>query len=85
MRIKFDSDNGLPLNKILNIPACIIIARSGFEDDGKFYPQVYLKYCYLEYGRAYVFYGCFKTPLKFMNKSEYGMFVSKKRGHPCRF
>ena len=40
MRIKFESDNGLPLDKILNIPACVIIPRSVFEDDDKFYPQV---------------------------------------------
>ena len=28
MRIRFESDNGLPLNKILNIPACVIIVGS---------------------------------------------------------
>ena len=32
MRIKFESDNGLPLDKALNIPACVIIARSIFEE-----------------------------------------------------
>ena len=39
MRMKFESDNGLPLNKILNIPPCVIISRSVFEEkNGKFYP-----------------------------------------------
>ena len=49
MRIRFESDNELALNKILNVPACVIIARSVFEErDGKFYPQVYLNSCCLE-------------------------------------
>ena len=79
MRIEFESDNGLPLGKILNIPACVIIARSVFEDDGKFYPQVYLKHCCLEYDHDANLYVCCKTPLKCMNNSEYGKFLSEKR------
>ena len=62
------------------------ISRSVFEENGKFYPQVYLKLCYLEYyyandyanGHADNSYVCCKTPLKFMNNSEYGMFLPKK-------
>ena len=79
MRIEFESDNGLPLGKILNIPACVIIARSVFEDDGKFYPQVYLKHCCLEYDHTCDSYVCCKTPLKCMKNYEYGNFLSKKR------
>ena len=79
MRIEFESDNGLPLGKILNIPACVIIARSVFEDDGKFYPQVYLKHCCLEYDHTCDSYVCCKTPLKCMKNYEYGKFLSKKR------
>ena len=42
MKIKFESDNELSLNKILNIPVTVIIIGSVFEDiDGKFYPQIY--------------------------------------------
>ena len=52
MRNKLESDNGLPVDKILNIPTCVIIARSVFEENGKFYPQVYLKHRYLEFGYA---------------------------------
>ena len=78
MRIRFESENGLPLNRVLNIPACVIIVRSVFEDNGKFYPQVYLNCC-LEYDHSYDFYVCPKTPLKCMNNSEYGKFLSKKR------
>ena len=41
MKIKFDSDDNLPLNKALNFHNMIIIIRSAFKEDGKFYPQVY--------------------------------------------
>ena len=47
MKIKFESNDDLPLGKMLNIPVCIIIVRSVFEEDGKYYPQVLLhKYLY---------------------------------------
>ena len=42
MKIKFNSDDDLPLNKPLKFHAMTIIIRSVFEEDGKFYPQVFL-------------------------------------------
>ena len=42
MKIKFDSDNNLPLNKPLKFHMMTIIIRSVFEEDGKLYPQVFL-------------------------------------------
>ena len=42
MKIKFNSDNDLPLNKQLKFHAMTIIIRSLFEEDGKLYPQVFL-------------------------------------------
>ena len=39
MKIKFNSDDDLPLNKQLKFHAMTIIIRSLFEEDGKFYPQ----------------------------------------------
>ena len=42
MKIKFDSDENLPLNKPLKFHAMAIIIRSVFEEGGKFYPQVFL-------------------------------------------
>ena len=45
MKIKFDSDDDLPLNKLLNLQMLIILVRSIFEKDGKFYPQIYLNEC----------------------------------------
>ena len=45
MRIKFDSDDNLPLNKILKFRVLTIIIKSVFEDDGKYYPQILLDDC----------------------------------------
>ena len=42
MKIKFNSDDDLPLNKPLKFHAMTIIIRSVFEEDGKLYPQVFL-------------------------------------------
>ena len=42
MKIKFNSDDDLPLNKPLKFNAMTIIIRSAFEEDGKFYPQIFL-------------------------------------------
>ena len=42
MMIKFDSDDNLPLNKVLKFHALTIIIRSVFERGGKYYPQIFL-------------------------------------------
>ena len=42
MKIKFNSDDNLPLNKPLNFHNMTITIRSVFEEDGKLYPQVFL-------------------------------------------
>ena len=41
MKIKFDSDDNLPLNKVRKFHALTIIFRSVFERK-KYYPQVFL-------------------------------------------
>ena len=46
MKIKFESDDDLPLSKIINIPVCVIIINSVFEEDSKYYPQVLLHDCF---------------------------------------
>ena len=45
MKIKFNSDDDLPLNKILKLHILTIIVRSAFEEDSKCYPQVFLDEC----------------------------------------
>ena len=48
MKIKFNSDDNLPLNKMLKLRMLTIIVRSVFEEDGKYYPQVFLDECLYE-------------------------------------
>ena len=42
MKIKFNSDDDLPLNKTLNCHNMTITIRSVFKEDSKLYPQVFL-------------------------------------------
>ena len=42
MKIKFKSDDDLPLKKLLKFHNMTIIIRSVFEKDVKLYPQVFL-------------------------------------------
>ena len=45
MKIKFSSSDDLPLNKALKLHAMTIIIRSVFEENGKYYPQIFLDEC----------------------------------------
>ena len=42
MKITFNFDDDLPLNKPLKFHLMTIIIRSVFEEDGKLYPQLFL-------------------------------------------
>ena len=42
MKIKFNSDDDLPLKKPLKLHAMTIIIRSVFDGYGKLYPQIFL-------------------------------------------
>ena len=42
MKIKFNSDDGLPLNKRIGIPSMIIVVRAVFHESKNYYPQVFL-------------------------------------------
>ena len=44
----FNSDDKLPLNKQLKFLSVTILIRSAFEEDGKYYPQVFLGDCLYE-------------------------------------
>ena len=41
MKIKFNFDDDLPLNKLLKFHSVTITIRSVFEEDGKIYPQIF--------------------------------------------
>ena len=45
MKIKFNSDDNLFLNKTLKFRILIIIIRNIYEKDGKYYPGIYLDDC----------------------------------------
>ena len=42
MKIKFNSDGDLPLNKLLKFHLITIIIRCAFTEDDKLYPQLFL-------------------------------------------
>ena len=48
MKIKFNKDGNLLLNKPLKLHLLTIIVRCIFEEDGKFYLQLYLDDCLFE-------------------------------------
>ena len=48
VKIKFNSDDKLPLNKQLKFLSVTIAIRSVFEEDGKYYPQAFLDDCLYE-------------------------------------
>ena len=48
MEFKFNSDDNLHLNKVLNIHNLKIAVRSFFQEDNKYYPQVFLDACLYE-------------------------------------
>ena len=45
LKIKLDSDDKLPSNKQLKFLSVTRVIRSVFEDDGKYYPQVFFDDC----------------------------------------
>ena len=48
MKIRFNSDDDLPLNKTLWFHNLTVIVRFTFEEDGKHYSQVFLDECLYE-------------------------------------
>ena len=48
MKIKFDTDNNLSLNKTIRLHNMTIIIRSVFKGNGEFYRQIYLDECFYE-------------------------------------
>ena len=55
MKTKFNPDGNLLLNRTFWIHNMTIVIRSVFEDDGKYYPQVFLDECLNRYFRRNLF------------------------------
>ena len=49
MKIKFNSDDNLLLNKKLKLHILTIIGRSSFEEDGRYKSPVFLEECLYEF------------------------------------
>ena len=49
MNVTFESDDDLPISKIIIIPVCVITIRSVSEEESKYYPQVLLHDCFYEH------------------------------------
>ena len=48
MKIRFASDDGLPLRIIFEIPKLIMVTKFVFQKYNKYYPQVYFQKCLYE-------------------------------------
>ena len=53
MKIKFESNDNLPTDNIVNMHQVTIIIRSVFAQDGKFYPQLFLDDALYELKKCY--------------------------------
>ena len=49
MKTTFKTNDDLPLNKIMNIPVCVVIMSSIFKEDNEYHPQILLHYCFYDY------------------------------------
>ena len=45
MKIKFNSDEQLPLNNTTEIPGMRLVVRTNFPENNKYYPQFFLEEC----------------------------------------
>ena len=45
MKIKLESDDDLPLGKVLGIPVMVVVTGSVFQEGNEYYPQVLLHEC----------------------------------------
>ena len=51
MKTKFDSDDNLPLNKMVKIPVMAIVVRVVFHENNKYYPRFFLMNVCIKYGK----------------------------------
>ena len=48
MKTRFESHDGLPLSKIISIRSILIVIRFVFQEDNKYYLNVYMHECVYE-------------------------------------
>ena len=49
MKINFNSDDELPLNKTIEIPSMTTVVRAVSHENNKYYPQIFLDECLYKY------------------------------------
>ena len=54
MKIKFNSDEKLRLNKTIVIPIITIVIRAVFHKNNKYYPQVFVDECLCKLWKCYI-------------------------------
>ena len=46
MKIRYKTNDDLPLSKIIKIPVCVVITSSIFREDNEYRPQVLFRDCF---------------------------------------
>ena len=49
IKLRFKTNDDLPLNKIINIPVCVVIVSNIFKENNEYHPQALLHDCFYEY------------------------------------
>ena len=79
MKIKFNSDDNLPLNKTLKFRLMTITIRSVFSESGKFYPQLFLHNTLYELDALIFFYINFLVYIKMSENTDLIYYQEKQK------
>ena len=47
LKIKFETNDDLPLDVVINIPVCVIVVSNIFLEDNEYHPQISLHDCFM--------------------------------------
>ena len=48
LKVKFKTNDDLPFGEVINIPVCVIVISSIFQENNEYYPQISLYDCFYE-------------------------------------
>ena len=48
LKVKFKTNDDLPFGEVINIPVCVIVINSIFQENNEYYPQISLYDCFYE-------------------------------------
>ena len=49
LKVKLKASDDLPFGEIINVPVCVIVISSIFQENNEYYPQISLDDCFYEY------------------------------------